>query len=177
MNSYNELLKNVNWIKIRKSILKKDKLECISCKNKKIQDISEIGKIILIKRRTSMLELLNRSDPRFNKEYEVNYEDANGEMTTTTIYCFYEYYLEELEQFKDNSVFYNKAENLSFSKARKGEKIATCIEDTTGKHPWFYVNQLHIHHTYYDRSLRPWEYPIESLKTLCWICHNEQHTN
>jgi hypothetical protein len=30
---------------------------------------------------------------------------------------------------------------------------------------------LHIHHSYYQRGLKPWEYPIESLHPLCKTCH------
>lgn len=30
---------------------------------------------------------------------------------------------------------------------------------------------LHVHHTYYENGLEPWEYPNESLRTLCSNCH------
>ena len=33
------------------------------------------------------------------------------------------------------------------------------------------TEQLHIHHTYYQRGLMPWEYPNDSLKCLCEDCH------
>lgn len=32
-------------------------------------------------------------------------------------------------------------------------------------------DQLHIHHTYYNFEIKPWEYPSESLVTLCNSCH------
>lgn len=32
---------------------------------------------------------------------------------------------------------------------------------------------LHVHHTYYERGLAPWEYPIESLHALCEDCHRK----
>lgn len=32
-------------------------------------------------------------------------------------------------------------------------------------------NTLHVHHGYYERGLMPWEYPSESLHTLCDNCH------
>jgi hypothetical protein len=31
--------------------------------------------------------------------------------------------------------------------------------------------QLHIHHTYYEKGVEPWEYPDESLKCVCKECH------
>lgn len=30
---------------------------------------------------------------------------------------------------------------------------------------------LNVHHTYYTRDAKPWEYPDESLRTLCEKCH------
>lgn len=33
---------------------------------------------------------------------------------------------------------------------------------------------LHVHHMYYERGLKPWEYPDESLRCLCETCHKEQ---
>jgi 5-methylcytosine-specific restriction endonuclease McrA len=35
---------------------------------------------------------------------------------------------------------------------------------------------LHVHHTfYYDKFVPPWEYPNESLITVCEKCHLEYH--
>lgn len=33
--------------------------------------------------------------------------------------------------------------------------------------------QLHIHHTYYEKDKKPWEYPDEALRVLCEDCHEE----
>jgi hypothetical protein len=30
---------------------------------------------------------------------------------------------------------------------------------------------LHVHHTYYEKGLKPWEYPDSSLQALCVDCH------
>ncbi len=32
---------------------------------------------------------------------------------------------------------------------------------------------LNVHHSYYERNLKPWEYPSESLHTLCESCHEK----
>jgi hypothetical protein len=46
--------------------------------------------------------------------------------------------------------------------SRDGFTCCNCgSEDTT----------LQVHHTYYERGLRPWEYPLESYWTLCEPCH------
>lgn len=33
---------------------------------------------------------------------------------------------------------------------------------------------LHVHHRYYERGKNPWEYPDESMETLCFICHSRE---
>lgn len=30
---------------------------------------------------------------------------------------------------------------------------------------------LHVHHTYYEKGLKPWDYPVASLRSLCATCH------
>ena len=34
---------------------------------------------------------------------------------------------------------------------------------------------LHVHHKYYEKGNEPWEYPADSLLTLCDDCHNEEY--
>lgn len=34
---------------------------------------------------------------------------------------------------------------------------------------------LHVHHTYYERGAKPWEYPDDSLLCLCEFCHGRAH--
>ena len=34
---------------------------------------------------------------------------------------------------------------------------------------------LHVHHLFYRYGLKPWEYPMDSLVTLCVNCHNKLH--
>lgn len=33
----------------------------------------------------------------------------------------------------------------------------------------------HLHHTRYEDSKEPWEYPLESMRLLCAECHREVH--
>lgn len=40
---------------------------------------------------------------------------------------------------------------------------------------WEFVIGLEVHHEYYQSDLLAWEYPPESLKTLCSECHNNLH--
>lgn len=32
---------------------------------------------------------------------------------------------------------------------------------------------LHVHHCYYEKGLRPWEYPLDAYLTLCEACHKQ----
>src|SRR5690348_3148284 len=32
---------------------------------------------------------------------------------------------------------------------------------------------LNVHHSYYERGLKPWDYPVESLHCLCEDCHKK----
>ncbi len=40
---------------------------------------------------------------------------------------------------------------------------------------WIFAKDLHVHHTYYQIDKLPWEYPDESLQTLCRSCHEKVH--
>jgi 5-methylcytosine-specific restriction endonuclease McrA len=35
--------------------------------------------------------------------------------------------------------------------------------------------QLHVHHGYYGKNKKIWEYENETLVTLCFLCHNLEH--
>jgi len=34
---------------------------------------------------------------------------------------------------------------------------------------------LNVHHAYYEKNKNPWEYPEESLTTMCEECHEARH--
>ena len=36
---------------------------------------------------------------------------------------------------------------------------------------------LHCHHSFYENGRNIWDYPLDSLITLCESCHNEFHDN
>lgn len=48
---------------------------------------------------------------------------------------------------------------------RDGFKCVICGE----------VNDLTVHHLYYEPNKKPWEYDDEVLQTLCSNCHNKIH--
>jgi hypothetical protein len=65
----------------------------------------------------------------------------------------------------------------SFSKSKTEKVIPINIEEMT----WLYSRELNIHHTYYQdkegyKVRPPWDYPDESLETLCQKCHYDLHS-
>lgn len=40
---------------------------------------------------------------------------------------------------------------------------------------WIFAKDLNVHHTYYQIDKLPWEYPNDSLQTLCRSCHEKVH--
>lgn len=174
--SYSDLLRKKEWITVRKQILKRDKLECQICKNLEIQKHSQKGEIIELSKKTSLLEVLNRSDPRFGYEYEVVFFDSTKNKHTSQVYAFYDYKEADLKSFTGAEIHFQNARNLDFINSNHSYLIVTCIEDLSLTNRWFYVNQLQVHHSFYDSFKNPWEYPLNSLKTLCWICHKKIHS-
>ncbi len=49
---------------------------------------------------------------------------------------------------------------------RDGWKCCLCGDENS---------ELHVHHTYYAKGKRPWEYPNEDLVTYCNHCHTKRH--
>ena len=50
---------------------------------------------------------------------------------------------------------------------RDGFKCACCGDDK---------ETLHVHHKFYEKGLKPWEYKSPSLVTLCSSCHSLEHS-
>ena len=49
---------------------------------------------------------------------------------------------------------------------RDGWRCLSCGDST---------KTLAVHHKRYERGLEPWEYPLDSLMTLCEPCHQEEY--
>lgn len=49
----------------------------------------------------------------------------------------------------------------------------TCKECEKSDKSGEYVS-LHVHHSFYEKGFKPWDYPLESLKTLCSDCHEKE---
>jgi len=65
------------------------------------------------------------------------------------------------EQFKDPRWQKKRLEILQ----RDNFTCVDCLDDST---------PLHVHHTYYEKGNKVWDYPNESLITLCEDCHESE---
>ena len=67
-----------------------------------------------------------------------------------------------MDQYKDPRWQKKRLEILQ----RDDFKCQSCTDDE---------NQLHVHHIYYKKGLKPWEYDNVILITLCEECHKTWH--
>lgn len=66
----------------------------------------------------------------------------------------------------DEQLFHDNIINITC-----GNKLLTLLY-----HPYsFPLKGLNIHHTYYVKGHKPWEYDNEALVTLCENCHKKRH--
>lgn len=188
---YKEQLLDFKWKQKRKNIINRDKSICQVCLNKKILRLSKpalilgmnsdressiwdieddkktfakyLGHPINFKENKSILcyylpnntpklisGILNHSiESETKKPYTLNLDDDSPD----DVYSFFHNY-------------YGVGKAIEFLKEKKLESLE-----------WDYIFNLHVHHKYYQSNLKAWEYPDESLITLCWDCHEELHKN
>ena len=78
---------------------------------------------------------------------------------------------------KDVSLIIREAVIRAFS-IRENVSVEAFSETRDfSKTKWLFVDGLHVHHTFYQKGRLPWNYPNDSLQTLCWICHEQLHKN
>jgi hypothetical protein len=164
MTTYAEKLKFPEWEKFRLEIIESNHWNCENCQNKKIKKY----------RKGKFLVALSYKDSKLAQEeglfcFIVKFTKGN-----IAYDAFHwtkdENFFKELNLNRDSKVFYesNQENNLKthyrIIAFKKGDE-------------WIYVNDMHVHHTYYQEGLNPWEYPKKSLQTLCWDCHEKLHEN
>lgn len=165
MTTYAEKLKTPEWEKFRLEIIESNHWNCENCKNKKIKKKYKKGLFLGV------------SQYQYSKLAE---EEG--------LLCFIVKFAKDHMAFdafhwtRDENFF--KVLNLNhyckvFFEFNQDSFLKThyrIIGLKTGDE-WIYVNNMHVHHTYYQEGLDPWEYPKESLQTLCWDCHEKLHEN
>lgn len=163
MSTYRQLLNTEEWKNFRLNIIKKDEWTCQLCHNHWINEL--------------------------NHGYFHSVEPyKNSSITHADLYCFIIeftmqgfilsafYWTDKRDLFqsidldKSTKIFFETTED---DEGQKHNRIVGFKKETN----WIRVNNLHVHHTYYQKGLEPWEYPESDLQTLCWRCHEELHEN
>lgn len=188
--SYAELLLREEWRKKRLIILKRDSNTCNSCNNDFLKQF-ENGFYYTAYRSNNKIVIPSISGPVLWPHEKPKLYDALTEGEIYRIYfeiTFSMHYaniygVQKANTEMDDEISLN---DLSLMNAKIKKMVKSIIADPEkyfaekrkkGKVSWSYVKGLHVHHTYYQKSLHPWEYPNESLETYCWECHQKIHLN
>lgn len=189
--NYQEQLLDSRWKEKRNKIINRDKNVCQTCKNLKILKTSKPALLLSknsdrefriwdIKDNKNTAAIYAGNSINFNTNRSIlgfylpnnNYNLISGILKHTIEYNAKKKFsgslddsdLVEVDLFLYDYYMVNKA--IEFLDKNRIETFE-----------WQYIFNLHVHHKYYKTSLMAWEYPDESLVTLCWDCHEELHKN
>lgn len=158
---YEEQLQDQRWKLKREEIIKRDKERCTKCNLERL-------KIRGIRRFPGILNYAEFSE--FGR-YSVDFK--NNRIS----YLFYP----GLTVFGDSErvvlgdISSAKIEDIKFAEQLlDGEYRLICFtDDITDKD---LRPDLHVHHKYYVKGKKAWEYDNTALVTLCTDCHQEEHS-
>ena len=151
--NYKSQLKSAEWRKKRKSILIRDNYTCTKCQNE---------------------HLLKHSLPYYFHSDGINPIDKSQ---------FFGIFL-PLEDVKLFNIHYQAFKGIKerekyiyYWHQVKSELYLAAIIEIENQKNIHYISDslLEIHHTYYISGYMAYDYPDESLLTLCWHCHGEEH--
>lgn len=190
---YSDLLLREEWRKKRVIILKRDSNTCNSCNNDFLNQFdngfynnatrTDVGKKnIIVVSSIKGLVIWPHEKPNLFKAltggeiYRIYFEITFGNQYAEI------YGVQKAKEENDDDIPMGEL-SMMFKQMRN--KYRPISEDPEkyfaektkkGEVIWSYVKGLHVHHTYYQKSLCPWEYPNESLETYCWECHHKIHS-
>ena len=202
MSTYQELLLSEEWHSFRKLIIDRDENKCLNCHNESYITNFE-GSLAWV----YPISNSDWADISIDKNKYVattNLRESNP--IAGQCYCYFKHGIGEYSirifvqairqptQFDKNELLMVLFRSLfdSCKDQLSEEVLNTLFRDIYQVHGWdgsipkqtsfsqfrwHLVKNLHVHHTYYQRGLYPWEYPLESLQTLCWDCHEKLHKN
>lgn len=165
---YQELLDTPEWRNVRDKIIQRDNNKCTCCYNSSfISDLNEVASVLY--QQTTNGEFLHYTNYEGIGCYIKNKNNGTGlffvhkQSKPERPSGFYYYFLKYVARIAF-------ADYKDFLVAKKAN-------DWSFFNKWEEVKGLHVHHSYYQIGLKPWEYPLESLTTLCADCHKEIHEN
>ncbi|NBA84777.1 hypothetical protein GVN16_03355 [Emticicia sp. CRIBPO] len=201
--NYREQLNQPEWLAKRERIIKRDFSSCINCKNETYTTLSKgiiLGNDIMYKNTLQnkykyqnsihIFDLENNIIKRvytnssnfdirnnyigFYQESDVHtrvialksIQDSDIEVTdgsyTTLSLCL------------ENSLFF-KLLSINLKKIFSEKTYDSVYSGNINRGYWHFITGLQVHHNYYKVGSLAWEYPDESLSTLCWLCHEIKH--
>lgn len=197
MKTYRELLESKEWREKRETILDRDEHKCSLCKNLKLTSnliessayfFNQIESFKLYKIREPIFNEINKYtirnlfvniNTKSNQDMQVYYSLINEKVKLVAARPLHKYEgIKQIISKIENDI--NKEAKLLMYSIVLNLPLENLIENLNqdfSKISWIIVKGLHVHHKYYQLGKKPWEYPSNSLTTLCWICHEEIHKN
>jgi hypothetical protein len=182
--TYGEQLETDEWKEKRAVIQNRDGHRCCKCQNTTYIDTCKIGVIqdIRFNSYTKRIggSILEKNNEFLNCEWYVFDQFFNSKPDWENHVCLFTEYklicqIQCVLGVKHIGGIFDLSKNQfigdGFDITRDELKVNPQL------HPWIYVRNLHVHHNYYQDSLKAWEYPDISLTTLCWSCHESIHQN
>ena len=164
--SYEELLNQEEWHLKRQQILRRDKNRCQNCSNKEILRLSQKAKF-------ENIAFVAQSDFYISESTKIYYRMTIEHPTNKTPRLTEKLTIYGLPSSNIQSCAFYIADEID------SEGVERCLVNIIHdelSNDFIYVRGLHVHHTYYQDKKQPWDYPNESLKILCWICHERLHS-
>lgn len=163
--TYLDLLQTQNWKTFRHVILARDNWTCLKCSNSFLEQELALpfNKAFINPKST-----LNRNGLTSFIVESVYETDFGGIVLPS-------FFWHEDKEFFDKLTLDSSCSVLSNSSEGKDGNKYSHLVALKRESEFLYVRNIHIHHTYYQDGLNPWEYPTTSLQSLCWQCHEDLH--
>jgi 5-methylcytosine-specific restriction endonuclease McrA len=182
--TYGELLKLPEWKSKRDEVLNRDRYICQKCNNKKYYDTFLKGIFIdflnpqvdgtpiffLNVRANYFLTRKTALELNIRQHSVIFFKEDEGKL-----YIYASRGLDQKEIYR--LLDWRERNQLSFVDGVKTSGAEELPLEIITESTWTFIRDLHVHHTYYQTNLLPWEYPNNTLQTLCWSCHSEVHEN
>jgi hypothetical protein len=178
--NYSDQLLTEDWSLIRMKVLERDGYCCQNCGNKKYLNDPELNSGLISKKGSIFSFVKELNIHVFGSESlrcKIRNE-LNQKLTEPSLLFFTINEEKWIEIIASREL--SPQEILNYLDSTKTTVLDSLPEsvDFNGdwtNFKWSFVIGLHIHHSYYQIGKLAWEYPVESLTTLCWKCHELLH--
>jgi hypothetical protein len=182
--NYQELFLDAKWETKKKEILKRDGYKCTICNNFHLIQKCLVGLLfyhgenyknilygfygrnsqgVLINHKTVINKAFKIKSPHSSIGYIGYITEASEANIFAKLVA-----IREREMSDYDNIFLNLSQ-IGYLPGSAG-----LCNLTNDNFKWELGSVLHVHHNYYIKNLKLWEYPDTALKTMCWVCH-EKH--